>query len=82
MQHPLAGPGVERRAAGELADGTLPFSTRAQEIARRITIYEAGTDYVLHAKTGWGDHAAQNHADPDKADRTVAARRITRLRAA
>jgi beta-lactamase class D len=51
-----------------LADGTLPFSARAQEIARRITIYEAGTDYVLHAKTGWGTHAAQNNPDPDQAD--------------
>lgn len=51
-----------------LADGTLPFSDRAQEIARRITIYEAGTDFVLHAKTGWATHGAQNNADPDKAD--------------
>lgn len=37
-----------------LADGTLPFSERAQEIVRRITIYEAAPGYVLHAKTGWG----------------------------
>lgn len=51
-----------------LADGTLPFSARAQEIARRITIYEAGTDYMLHAKTGWAAHGAQNNADPAKAD--------------
>lgn len=49
-----------------LADGTLPFSARAQEIVRRITIYEAGSGFVLHAKTGWGTHAAQTDADPDK----------------
>ncbi len=51
-----------------LADGTLPFSARAQEIARRITIYEAGTNFVLHAKTGQAVHGAQNNADFDKAD--------------
>lgn len=52
----------------KLADGTLPFSERAQEIVRRITIYEAGTDFILHAKTGWGTHAAENSPDPAKAD--------------
>lgn len=51
-----------------LADGTLPFSPRAQEIARRITIYEAGTNYVLHAKTGQAARGAQNNADPAKSD--------------
>ena len=50
-----------------LADGTLPFSARAQEIARRITIYESAPGYVLHAKTGWGAHGAQDNADPARA---------------
>lgn len=50
-----------------LADGTLPFSPRAQEIVRRITIYESAPGYVLHAKTGWGTHGAQDNADPAKA---------------
>lgn len=36
-----------------LADGTLPFSARSQDIVRRITIVEQGDGYVLHAKTGW-----------------------------
>lgn len=45
-----------------LADGTLPFSARAQEIVRRITIYEAAPHYVLHAKTGW---AARGGNGPD-----------------
>ena len=43
-----------------LADGTLPFSARAQETVRRISITEAQPAYVLHAKTGWGGGAAQN----------------------
>jgi beta-lactamase class D len=37
-----------------LAHGTLPFSERAQEAVRRITIREDAPDYVLHGKTGWG----------------------------
>jgi len=37
-----------------LADGTLPFSARAQEIVRRVTIYDSAPHYVLHQKTGWG----------------------------
>lgn len=41
-----------------LADGTLPFSERAQEAVRRISITEAQPHYVLHAKTGWGSGAA------------------------
>ncbi|HSX61425.1 MAG TPA: class D beta-lactamase [Tahibacter sp.] len=36
-----------------LAAGTLPFSTRSQDIVRRITIVEETPDYTLHAKTGW-----------------------------
>ena len=36
-----------------LAHGTLPFSERAQEAVRRITIVNAAPDYVLHGKTGW-----------------------------
>lgn len=36
-----------------LADGTLPFSARSQDIVRRITIVEQSDGYVLHAKTGW-----------------------------
>jgi beta-lactamase class D len=36
-----------------LAHGSLPFSARAQESARRITIVEAAPDYVEHGKTGW-----------------------------
>ncbi|MEX1828115.1 class D beta-lactamase [Luteibacter sp. CQ10] len=50
-----------------LADGTLPFSQRAQEIARRITVYEAGSDFILHAKTGWGEHVAQDDPNANKA---------------
>jgi beta-lactamase class D len=50
-----------------LADGTLPFSARAQEIARRITVYESAPTYELHAKTGWGTNAAQDNPDPAKA---------------
>lgn len=36
-----------------LADGTLPFSPRAQETVRRITIIEDAPGWILHAKTGW-----------------------------
>ncbi|HEY2395476.1 MAG TPA: class D beta-lactamase [Rudaea sp.] len=36
-----------------LAHGSLPFSERAQEAVRRITIVEAAPDYVMHGKTGW-----------------------------
>ena len=36
-----------------LAHGTLPFSARAQETVRRITIVEAAPGYTLHGKTGW-----------------------------
>ena len=36
-----------------LADGALPFSARAQETVRRITIVDSGPTYVLHGKTGW-----------------------------
>lgn len=36
-----------------LAHGTLPFSARAQEAVRRITIVDAAPDYIVHAKTGW-----------------------------
>ena len=41
-----------------LAAGTLPFSERAQETARRITIIEDAPDWILHAKTGWATHGA------------------------
>lgn len=37
-----------------LARGDLPFSARAQETVRRITIVESAPDFVLHAKAGWG----------------------------
>jgi beta-lactamase class D len=36
-----------------LAHGSLPFSGRAQEAVRRITIVEAAPDYVMRGKTGW-----------------------------
>lgn len=36
-----------------LADGSLPFSARSQEIVRRIAVVDAGEGYVMHAKTGW-----------------------------
>lgn len=36
-----------------LAHGGLPFSARAQEVVRRITIVDAASDYVEHGKTGW-----------------------------
>jgi beta-lactamase class D len=41
-----------------LADGTLPFSGRAQETVRRITIVEDGPGWILHAKTGWSTKGA------------------------
>jgi beta-lactamase class D len=40
-----------------LADGKLPFSARAQEIVRRISIVRAEPDHALHAKSGWGRRA-------------------------
>ncbi|TPG11420.1 class D beta-lactamase [Rhodanobacter glycinis] len=48
-----------------LADDKLPFSPRAQEIVRRISITESAPAYVLHAKTGWGTQAAQNKTNDD-----------------
>ena len=41
-----------------LADGTLPFSERAQETVRRITIVEDAPGWTLHAKTGWAVRGA------------------------
>lgn len=41
-----------------LAIGSLPFSARSQETVRRITIVESAPGYIIHAKTGWGVHAA------------------------
>lgn len=38
-----------------LASGTLPFSERAQETVRRITLVEAAPAYSLHGKTGWAE---------------------------
>lgn len=47
-----------------LAHGTLPFSSRAQEAVRRITLLESAPDYALHAKTGWAVRAgAADDAD-------------------
>jgi beta-lactamase class D len=37
-----------------LADGTLPFSARAQETVRRITLTQDEAGYMIHSKTGWG----------------------------
>ena len=39
-----------------LAAGTLPFSARAQETVRRISMVDSAPDYVLHGKTGWAVH--------------------------
>lgn len=36
-----------------LAHGELPFSARAQEAVRRITIVDAQSDYIEHGKTGF-----------------------------
>jgi beta-lactamase class D len=36
-----------------LAADTLPFSPRAQETGRRISILESAPDYILRGKTGW-----------------------------
>lgn len=41
-----------------LASGTLPFSPRAQEAVRRISITESQPGYELHAKAGFGNDAA------------------------
>ncbi|UXI67841.1 penicillin-binding transpeptidase domain-containing protein [Tahibacter amnicola] len=43
----------------KLADGSLPFSARSQEIARRITVVEEAPAYVVHGKTGLGDARRQ-----------------------
>ncbi|SFR94546.1 beta-lactamase class D [Dyella sp. OK004] len=45
-----------------LADNKLPFSSSAQEAVRRISITESQPGYELHAKTGFGNDAAQNAA--------------------
>jgi len=45
-----------------LAAGTLPFSARAQETVRRITVMDSAPDYILHGKTGWG---ANEGGQPD-----------------
>ncbi len=52
----------------QLADDRLPFSPRAQEAVRRISITESQPRYVLHAKTGWGTQAAQNASNGQPAD--------------
>lgn len=36
-----------------LHDGTLPFSTRSQDIVKRILIREQTSSYILRFKTGW-----------------------------
>ncbi|WP_165973532.1 class D beta-lactamase [Luteibacter rhizovicinus] len=51
-----------------LADGTLPFSARAQETVRRIAITESQPTYVLHAKTGMATEGAQNASKGKKSD--------------
>jgi beta-lactamase class D len=43
-----------------LADGRLPFSTAAQETARRITIVEDAPSWTMHAKTGWATKGASD----------------------
>lgn len=46
-----------------LARNELPFTPRAQEAVRRITILESAPDFVLHGKTGWaprGDTARKD----------------------
>ena len=66
----LDGGALRISAAGEiaflraLADGTLPFSARAQETVRRISIIEAAPDFILHGKTGWAVHGSPR-ADTD-----------------
>lgn len=46
-----------------LADDKLPFSKRAQEVVRRISIVESQPTYVLHAKAGFSSDAGkeENH---------------------
>jgi beta-lactamase class D len=48
----------------QLAHGTLPFSARAQEAVRRITIVDAAPDYIIHGKTGWASKG-DNGRDAD-----------------
>lgn len=38
----------------KLYHNELPFSQRSMDIVKEILIYEEGDDYVLSAKTGWG----------------------------
>jgi beta-lactamase class D len=45
-----------------LARGELPFSARAQEAVRRITIVDAAPDYIEHGKTGWAPRDDNGHA--------------------
>ena len=45
-----------------LAEGSLPFSERSQEIVRRILVVEETEEYVLRAKTGW---ATRLEGEPD-----------------
>ncbi|MGP1665846.1 MAG: penicillin-binding transpeptidase domain-containing protein, partial [Rhodanobacter sp.] len=45
-----------------LADGQLPFSARAQEAVRRISVIESAPHYVMHAKTGWA--GSRTRQDP------------------
>lgn len=46
-----------------LADGSLPFTERAQEAVRRISVLEDGKHYTLHGKTGYGDKTAPDGHD-------------------
>jgi beta-lactamase class D len=47
----------------KLAHGELPFSARAQETVRRISILESAPDYILHGKTGWAGAADAKRKD-------------------
>ncbi|MDR2011746.1 MAG: class D beta-lactamase [Rhodanobacter sp.] len=47
----------------KLAHGDLPFSARAQEAVRRITIVDAAPDFTLHGKTGWGSRTGKTDDD-------------------
>jgi len=60
LQGPLKISAVEQaQFVAKLAQGTLPFPEAVQKSVRDITRIDSGSNWTLHAKTGW-----QNGPDP------------------
>jgi beta-lactamase class D len=51
-----------------LANGSLPFTTRAQETVRRIALTEDAPDYTIHGKAGWSSRADTKASDAKTTD--------------